>query len=95
MKVQFRWKAIIRAIPKNIIFNLKDFNWNFMEISDTVGTVMMWIAYILVFPFLLLISILMIPISIANLCLTAKKICKTNGTIPKNNFVIVKEQDND
>lgn len=70
-KVKLKWREILhpRQIWAMYLGEIKD---NYLWVSDEVGTVVMWIAYIISFPILLIFSILYFPIDVIRFKRTLK-----------------------
>lgn len=70
-KVKLKWREILhpRQIWGLYFGKIKD---DYLYVSDEVGTVVMWIAYIISFPILLIFSILYFPIDVIRFKRTVK-----------------------
>lgn len=62
-KVKLKWREILhpRQIWDMYLGKIKD---DYLWVSDEVGSVVMWIAYIISFPILLIFSLLYFPIDV-------------------------------
>lgn len=70
IKLKFRWARILS--PKQCFYDFKYIPDRFTFYSDEVGTVIMWIVFILCVPFIVLYLIFKFPINIIKFLHKAK-----------------------